>query len=101
MLTDYYGDVICEASFETDRLVFNHDDQETAYNKVRECAMEAIENLEKSSTDAKFAKDKFFYNGDINKWKNLQILFWQDTTITSQTNLLINPILLFLCRKRN
>ncbi|HUN02217.1 MAG TPA: SusD/RagB family nutrient-binding outer membrane lipoprotein [Niabella sp.] len=70
MLTDYYGDVIVKQAFETDRLVFNYDDQETAYNKVRECAMEAIENLEKSSTDAKFAEgDKFFYNGDINKWK--------------------------------
>ena len=71
MLTDYYGEVIVKQAFETDRLVFNYDSQEVAYERVRERAFEALDNLEKATgDDPAFAKaDEFFYGGDINKWK--------------------------------
>ena len=71
VLTDYYGEAPVTEAFRTDILTFKYDTEETAYNKIRSLAFEALENLDKATgTDAKFATaDQYFYGGDINKWK--------------------------------
>ncbi|WP_346236478.1 SusD/RagB family nutrient-binding outer membrane lipoprotein [Niabella insulamsoli] len=71
VLTDYYGQAIVTPAFNTDQLVFPYDTEETAYNKIKQTAFEALENLNKvSSPDANFATaDEFFYKGNIEHWK--------------------------------
>lgn len=71
VLTDYYGEAPVTQAFSTDILTFKYDTEETAYNRIRTLALEALENLDKATgSDPKFTTaDQYFYGGDINKWK--------------------------------
>ncbi len=67
---DYYGEIIVKEAFNTNLTTFNYDSEEEGYNRVRERALEALENLNKATADPKLAEaDQYFYGGDIEKWK--------------------------------
>ena len=70
-LTDYYGEVIVKEAFNTNLTTFNYDTEEDAYNKVRTLALEALESFNKDTpADPALAEaDKYFYGGNIDKWK--------------------------------
>ncbi len=70
-LTDYYGEVIVKEAFNTNLTTFNYDTEEVAYDKVRTLALEALENFNKDTpADPALAEaDKYFYGGNIDKWK--------------------------------
>lgn len=70
VLVDYYGETIVKEVFNTSLTTFNYDSEEEGYNRVRQRAFEALENLNKATNDPKLAEgDQFFYGGDIEKWK--------------------------------
>jgi hypothetical protein len=72
--TDMHGEIIVNDAFNTSKLVFNYDDQATAYEEVKkECHM-AIDYLSRtgdSVSPANLAKGAqyFSYQGDAAKWK--------------------------------
>jgi len=72
-LTDMYGDAILKQAYNTSILVFNYDTQQEIYEEVKKQCRLAIENLNKtgdSVSQTNLAKgDKYFYNGDSEKWK--------------------------------
>ncbi|MCU0403521.1 MAG: SusD/RagB family nutrient-binding outer membrane lipoprotein [Chitinophagaceae bacterium] len=72
-LTDYHGPVILKEAFNTNLLTFNFDDEELVYEHVRKLCHEAL--FEFNRTDGNVSQsviaeaDKYFYGGDVNKWK--------------------------------
>ncbi len=72
-LADYYGEVIVKEAFNTNLITFKFDTQEDAYNKSKEYAFAALENLNRTDGNVSQANlalgDAYFYNGDVNKWK--------------------------------
>lgn len=72
-LTDMYGDVILKDAFNTSKLVFTYDKQEEVYEEVKRQCRLALENLNKTGDNVSQANlalgDKYFYNGDVEKWK--------------------------------
>ncbi len=67
---DYYGEVIVKEAFDASLTSFNYDSEEEGYNRIRQRAFEALENLNKAQNDPKLSEaDQYFYNGDIEKWK--------------------------------
>jgi hypothetical protein len=73
VLTDYYGDVILDEAFNTDLVTFKYNTQDEVYEHIRSLCFAALDNFNKTggnASQANFAKgDKYFYNGDANKWK--------------------------------
>ena len=72
-LTDYHGDVILKQAFDTSRLTFDYDSQEDTYKHVAAMCDSASRYLELGGKDGSLAEfataDRYFYNGDLNKWK--------------------------------
>lgn len=72
-LTTSYSDAILDEAFNTSQLVFNYNAQPDFYKAVRKTAHEAIQFLNRtgdSVSQPNFALgDKYFFNGDVNKWK--------------------------------
>ena len=72
-LTDYHGDVILKQAFERDRLVFNYDSQPDTYERVQmhcDSADFFFNRMASKSPSADFVEaDKWFYGGNITKWK--------------------------------
>jgi hypothetical protein len=73
-LTDMYGDaVILNDAFNTSRIVFDYSSQQDVYEEVKKNYRLAMENLNKTGDGVSPANlalgDKYFYNGDVNKWK--------------------------------
>jgi hypothetical protein len=71
-LTDFYGDAILDEAFNTSLLTFKYNTQEEVYAHVRNLCFEALVNLEKTGDAVGKLNegDAYFYNGDVNKWKN-------------------------------
>jgi hypothetical protein len=72
--TDMHGEIIVKQAFDPDRLVFDYDTQETAYEKVKEECKLAIDFLSRTGDSvnaANLAKGTAFfsYKGEVNKWK--------------------------------
>ena len=72
-LTDYQGDVILKQALDAGRLTFDYDSQEEVYKEVAILCDSADFYLNKAaakSISADFTEaDKWFYGGDIKKWK--------------------------------
>jgi hypothetical protein len=73
-LSDEYGNIILREAFDLSRTQFDYDTlQAEAYDTVRATAFRALSFLNMtgdSVSQANLAKgDKYFYNGDVNKWK--------------------------------
>ncbi|WP_424492763.1 SusD/RagB family nutrient-binding outer membrane lipoprotein [Salinimicrobium sp. GXAS 041] len=73
MLTDYHGPVIVNQAFDSDRRVFDYDDQEEVYAEIERLLLQGIENLERtdgvSPADSGIMDADLIYNGDLEKWK--------------------------------
>ncbi len=72
-IADQYGEVILKEAFNTSQLTFKYDTQEDVYNYMRSLCFVSLSNLSKTG-DAVSATnlalgDKYFYNGDVSKWK--------------------------------
>lgn len=71
-LTDYHGDVILDEAFRSEQLTFKYNTQEQVYDYVKVLCDSAIFyfNQVSSPSDGFASKgDKFFYGGNIDKWK--------------------------------
>lgn len=72
-LTDYHGDVILKQAFDTERLIFEYDSQEETYKKVQmhcDSAEFYFNRMASKASSADFTEaDKWFYGGNITKWK--------------------------------
>ncbi len=72
-LTNVHGEVILKEAFNPSQRVFAYDEQKEVYEEVRRVGLLAIENLKKTGegvSKENLAKgDKYFYNGDVEKWK--------------------------------
>ncbi|MCU0467490.1 MAG: SusD/RagB family nutrient-binding outer membrane lipoprotein [Arcicella sp.] len=72
-LTDYHGDVILRQAFDTGRLTFEYDPQEDVYTRVAmhcDSADIFFNRLASKQVSPDFiAADKWFYDGNITKWK--------------------------------
>ena len=71
-LTDYHGEVILDEAFKSEQLTFKYNTQEQVYNYVKILCDSAIFyfNQVSSPSDGFASKgDKFFYKGNIDKWK--------------------------------
>ena len=74
MLTDYHGPVILDEAFTPNKLTFHYQDQPEVYQKVREWAHLAIDNLNKidaidQSAFLQGASGDQIFKGDRLKWK--------------------------------
>lgn len=72
MLTDYHGPVIVTEAFDSDRRVFDYDDQEVVYAEIQRLLSLGIENLERtdglSAEDSGLGEADLIYSGDRSKW---------------------------------
>lgn len=73
MLTDYHGPVIVTQAFDSERRVFDYDDQEVVYAEIERLLLLGIENLERtdglSPADSGLREADLIYSGDRDKWK--------------------------------
>ncbi|WP_299390555.1 SusD/RagB family nutrient-binding outer membrane lipoprotein [uncultured Gelidibacter sp.] len=73
MLTDYHGPVIVTEAFDSDRRVFNYDDEATVYAEIQRLLALGIEQLDRtdglSPADSGLSQADLIYNGDREKWK--------------------------------
>lgn len=73
MLTDYHGPVIVTQAFDSERRVFDYDEQEVVYEEIERLLLLGIENLERtdglSPQDSGLMEADLIYNGDREKWK--------------------------------
>ena len=73
MLTDYHGPVIVTEAFDSDKRVFNYDDEATVYAEIQRLLALGIEQLERtdglSPADSGLRDADLIYNGDRDKWK--------------------------------
>ena len=73
MLTDYHGPVIVTQAFDSDRRVFDYDEQEVVYEEIERLLLLGIEYLERtdglSSAESGLMEADLIYNGDTEKWK--------------------------------
>lgn len=73
MLTDYHGPVIVSEAFDSDKRVFNYDDEATVYAEIQRLLALGIEQLERtdglSPADSGLSQADLIYNGDRDKWK--------------------------------
>ncbi len=73
MLTDYHGPVIIDQAFDSERRVFDYDDQQVAYEEVRRLLLEGIEALERTDglgpDESGLREADLIYQGDRDKWK--------------------------------
>ena len=72
--TDMHGEIIVKDAFNTDKLVFNYDDQQTVYEEVKRNCHLALDYLSRTGdgvSEANLAKgaEYFSLKGDVNKWK--------------------------------
>jgi len=71
-LADYHGDVILEEAFNSEQLTFKYDTQDEVYEFVKTICDSAIFYFNKVTTPSagfSSAGDKFFYAGNIERWK--------------------------------
>jgi hypothetical protein len=71
-LADYHGDVILDEAFKSEQLTFKYNTQDQVYEYVKKICDSAIFYLNKVTTPSTgFASkgDKFFYAGNIDRWK--------------------------------
>lgn len=72
MLTDYHGPVIVTEAFDSERRVFNYDEQEVVYEEIERLLLLGIENLERtdglSPEDSGLTQADLIYGGDREKW---------------------------------
>ena len=73
MLTDYHGPVIVTEAFDSDKRVFNYDNEEVVYAEIQRLLALGIENLERtdglSPSESGLVQSDLIYNGDRDKWK--------------------------------
>ena len=72
MLTDYHGPVILTQAFDSDRRVFDFDEQEVVYEEIERLLLLGIENLERTDglgpQDSGLSEADLIYQGDRDKW---------------------------------
>jgi hypothetical protein len=71
-LADYHGDVILDEAFKTEQLTFKYNTQDEVYEYVKKICDSAIFYFNQVTTpsDGFSSKgDKFFYGGNIARWK--------------------------------
>lgn len=73
MLTDYHGPVIVTEAFDSEKRVFNYDDQQEVYAEIQRLLLAGIESLERtdglSPAESGLTEADLIYNGDTEKWK--------------------------------
>lgn len=72
MLTDYHGPVILTQAFDSERRVFDFDEQDVVYEEIERLVLLGIENLERtdglSAEDSGLGEADLIYQGDRDKW---------------------------------
>ncbi len=72
MLTDYHGPVIVTQAFDSERRVFDYDEQQVVYEEIERLLLLGIENLERtdglSPEDSGLGQADLIYSGDRDKW---------------------------------
>ena len=71
-LADYHGDVILDEAFHSEKLTFKYNTQDQVYEFVKNICDSAIyyfNQVTTPSTGFATTGDKFFYGGDIGRWK--------------------------------
>lgn len=73
MLTDYHGPVIVTEAFDSEKRVFNYDEQDVVYEEIQSLLLQGIQNLERtdglSPEDSGLREADLIYQGDREKWK--------------------------------
>jgi len=71
-LADYHGDVILDEAFHSEQLIFKYNSQPEVYdyvNKICDSAIYYFNQVTTASSGFSGAGDKFFYGGNIDRWK--------------------------------
>ena len=72
-LTDYHGPVIVTEAFDTEKRVFNYDEQDVVYAEIKRLLDLGIQNLERTdgldASNSGLKESDLIYAGDREKWK--------------------------------